>query len=179
MPEGSRTQNNCFTCVRCRYCFGLTTQVEYQRMWRGALRRNSPPSRGQASCGSVHSSVAHSNWHNKVGETTRNYAVVYRYMWKFFLGGIWWEVRHSPHRVYTGGVTYPDGMFHLFTVFLLLRVNYASWGNCGISFMQAEFDEKCATPLIVFMPEGVTYPERLTSCSHSVYCLDAHTTSWV
>jgi len=49
-----------------------------QRMWREALQHNSPPSRGQASCGSVHGSVAHPNWHNRVGETTRNYPVVYR-----------------------------------------------------------------------------------------------------
>jgi len=47
-------------------------------MWREALQHYSPPSRGQASCGSVHGSVAHSNWHNRVGETTRNYPIVYR-----------------------------------------------------------------------------------------------------
>jgi len=54
------------------------TLGEAQRMWREALQHNSPRSRDQASCGSVHGSVARSNWHTRVGETTRNYPVVYR-----------------------------------------------------------------------------------------------------
>jgi len=57
----------------------LSTRKERpQRMRREALQHNTPLPRGQASCGSVHGSVAHSYWHNRVGETTRNYPVVCR-----------------------------------------------------------------------------------------------------
>jgi len=47
--------------VRVRVRVRVGVRIRPQRMYREALQHNSPSSRGQASCGSVHGSVTHSN----------------------------------------------------------------------------------------------------------------------